>query len=125
MAKAINLSNGRAWNTQSAALAHFKDMLARYADEEVVEDRVDHDDLIALLERYDAVIVDGPSKIGNGVDFSSGAGTPATATRHQAFGCGALTGARRISAIWRPFVEHRNQTPRGSMTPAGRRLRQT
>jgi len=68
VAKAINLSNGRAWKTQSAALAHFKVMLARYSDEEVVEDRVDHDDLIALLERYDAVIVDGPSKIGNGVD---------------------------------------------------------
>lgn len=69
MAKTIHLSNGRVWKTQSAAMAHFKDMLARYADEETVEDRVDHEDLVALLERYDAVIVDGPSKIGRGADW--------------------------------------------------------
>lgn len=69
MAKTIGLSNGRVWKTQSAAIAHFKDMLARYADEETVEDRVDHEDLVALLERYDAVIVDGPSKIGAGAEL--------------------------------------------------------
>lgn len=69
MAKTIKLQNGRLWKTQTAALAHFKDMLARYTDEEVVESRADHDDLVALLERYDAVIVEGPSKIGEGVDY--------------------------------------------------------
>lgn len=42
-------------------------MLSRYGDEEAIEDRADHDDLIALLECYDSVIVDGPSKIGGGV----------------------------------------------------------
>lgn len=68
MAKPVQLSNGRAWPTQGAALAHFKAMLARYDDEQIVEDRVDHEDLVALLERYDAVIVSGPSKIGPGVD---------------------------------------------------------
>jgi Protein of unknown function (DUF3223) len=68
MAKPVQLQNGRAWKTQGAALAHFKEMLARYADEDTVEDRVDHDDLVALLERYDAVIPDGPSKIGDGID---------------------------------------------------------
>ncbi|MXP47446.1 DUF3223 domain-containing protein [Altererythrobacter luteolus] len=68
MAKPINLPNGRSWKTQSAALAHFKDMLGRYDDNEVVEDRNDHDDLIALLERYDGVVTDQPSKIGAGVD---------------------------------------------------------
>jgi len=54
MAKPINLPNGRSWKTQTAALAHFKDMLARYSDNQAVEDRSDHDDLVALLERYDA-----------------------------------------------------------------------
>jgi hypothetical protein len=64
----VTLSNGRTWPTQGAALAHFKAMLARYRDEEAIEDRADHEDLTALLERYDAVIVDSPSKIGKGVE---------------------------------------------------------
>lgn len=68
MAKPIDLPNGRSWKTQSAALTHFKDMLGRYADNEVIEDRIDYDDLIALLERYDGVVTDQPSKIGFGVD---------------------------------------------------------
>lgn len=68
MAKFVQLQNGKTWKTQGAALAHFKEMLARYADGETVEDRDDHDDLVALLERYDAVITEGPSKTGNGID---------------------------------------------------------
>ena len=68
MAKLVQLQNSRTWKTQGAALAHFKEMLARYADGCTVEDRVDHDDLVALLERYDAVITEGPSKTGNGID---------------------------------------------------------
>ncbi len=43
-------------------------MLARYADGNVVEDRNDHDDLVALLIRYDEAITDGSSKIGTGID---------------------------------------------------------
>ena len=69
MAKPVQLTNGRTWPTQGAALAHFKAMLARYDDEQTVEDRSDHEDLLAVLERYDAVILDGPSKIGPGVDL--------------------------------------------------------
>jgi Protein of unknown function (DUF3223) len=69
MAKAITLSNGRSWKTQAAALAHFKEMLHRHADNQVVEGRDDHDDLLALLERYDAVITHGPAKIGSGVEY--------------------------------------------------------
>lgn len=69
MAKPVQLSNGGAWPTQGAALAHFKAMLARYDDEQIVDQRVDHEDLVALLERYDAVILSGPSKIGPGVDL--------------------------------------------------------
>jgi len=43
-------------------------MLARYDDGNVVEDRNDHDDLVALLERYDEASIDGPSKTGAGID---------------------------------------------------------
>jgi hypothetical protein len=68
MAKSINLPNGRCWKTQTAALAHFKDMLARHSDNQIVEGRQDHDDLVALLERYDAVITDSPAKIGSGIE---------------------------------------------------------
>jgi hypothetical protein len=68
MAIAIILSNGRTWKTKVTALGHFKVMLARYADAKVVEDRNDHDDIVALLERYDEAIVDGPSKTGAGID---------------------------------------------------------
>lgn len=68
MAIAIALSNGRTWKTKVAALNHFKAMLARHADGVVVEDRSDHDDLVALLERYDEAITDGSSKTGVGID---------------------------------------------------------
>jgi hypothetical protein len=68
MAKPINLPNGRSWKTQTSALDFFKGMLGRYSDNQVVEDGSDHDDLISLLERYDAVITDSPSKIGSGVE---------------------------------------------------------
>jgi hypothetical protein len=68
MAKIIELPNGRRWETQSAALTHFKAMLGRYADNEAVEDYADHDDLVALLERYDGVVTDQPTKIGAGVE---------------------------------------------------------
>jgi len=68
MAIAIILSNGRTWKTKAAALSHFKAMLARYADGAVTEDRNDHDDLVALLERYDEAITNGPSKTGVGID---------------------------------------------------------
>jgi hypothetical protein len=64
----ISLSNGRSWKTKAAALEHFKAMLARYADDSIVDDRTDHEDLVALLERYDEAIVEGPSKTGGGID---------------------------------------------------------
>ncbi len=67
MAKSISLSNGRVWKTQAAAFQHFKGMLSRYVDEQNVDDAQDHDDLVALLERYDEVITDGPAKVGVGI----------------------------------------------------------
>lgn len=69
MAKRVVLSNGRDWPTQAAALAHFKAMLARYKDEEVVEDRADHEDLVALLERFDDAHPAEQSKNGCGIDY--------------------------------------------------------
>ena len=68
MVIAIILSSGRTWKTKAVALSHFRAMLARYADGKVVEDRNDHDDLVALLVRYDEAITDGPSKTGIGID---------------------------------------------------------
>lgn len=66
--KPVSLSNGRSWPTISAAKAHFKAMLARYRDNEVVEDRDDHEDLVALVERYDETVQETPTKIGCGID---------------------------------------------------------
>lgn len=68
MAKPVSLSNGRAWPTQGKALDYFKAMLARYKDEDVVEDRADHEDLVALLERFDDAHPEEQSKIGCGID---------------------------------------------------------
>ena len=68
VAKPIVLQNGRSWTSQKAALTHFNEMLAQYDDEDPVDQLTDHDDLVALLERYDAAISGGPSKIGPGID---------------------------------------------------------
>ncbi len=64
---AVKLENGRTWPTQAAAIEHFRQMLARYADNETVGVVADHNDLLALLQHYDAAGHDGPSKIGVGV----------------------------------------------------------
>lgn len=101
MAKSVSLPNGRFWKTQTAALGHFKNMLRRHADEQTVEDYIDHDDLVALLERYDAVIVDGPAKIGRGIDYFFRRKILARASQHRAFGYAASTAARPISVTSR------------------------
>lgn len=67
MAKVINLTNGKSWRTQSAALEHFKMMLARYRDGDVIDNLSDHDDLLALINRYDMLELSGQSKLGAGV----------------------------------------------------------
>lgn len=67
MAKQVSLSNGRLWRTQTAALAHFKTMLHQYHNGDSVDAVEDHDDLVALLERYDDCIDSGPTKIGAGI----------------------------------------------------------
>lgn len=68
MAKPVELSNGRSWKTKSAAKQHFKAMLARYADGDIIADYDDHSDLSALLERFDVLIADSAPKIGPGIE---------------------------------------------------------
>lgn len=43
-------------------------MLGRHSDGQIVESRADHDELVALLERYDSAITESPSKTGTGID---------------------------------------------------------
>lgn len=68
MAKPVTLSNGRSWKSKKDATAHFREMLNRYSDDDVVVDGGDHDDLLALLERFDALVSDTAPKGGPGVD---------------------------------------------------------
>ena len=44
-------------------------MLGRYQNDQVVEDLQDHDDLVALMERYDLLGLGGPSKVGSGIEY--------------------------------------------------------
>lgn len=69
MAKGVSLSNGRTWPTQKGATEHFRHIRDRYADKVPINDAQDHEDLLALLERYDAAHGEEDSKIGVGVDF--------------------------------------------------------
>lgn len=68
MANPIVLSNGRAFKSAKAATDHFRTILYREPAGTSVDDPVDHDDLCALLERYDTAITDGPPKIGSGIE---------------------------------------------------------
>lgn len=69
MAKPVTLSNGRVFPTQGKAEAHFRSMRDLYRDEDRISDRDHHQDLVALLDRYDALILDGPAKSEGGVDY--------------------------------------------------------
>ena len=53
--------------TRGAAEDHFLGMRLRYALNTPVDNQAEHEDLLALLERYDEAIHDGPSKTGKGV----------------------------------------------------------
>ena len=68
MAKSVTLRNGRSWTTQTAARRHFKLMLARYEDGDVITGSEDHDDLLALLVRYDMLELSEQSKLGTGIE---------------------------------------------------------
>ena len=71
MAKQVVLTNGKRWPAKKDAVAHFKAMLARYKDGQVVS-QPDAGDLAALLERYDRCLRPGDEpKIGAGVSHFS------------------------------------------------------
>jgi hypothetical protein len=70
MTRSIELSNGKFWRTYGEAMQHFSEMLGRYSVGVQINDEQDHEDLLALLIRYDSVL-DGrkPSKIGCGIKY--------------------------------------------------------
>lgn len=53
---AITLTNGKTWASQKTAKAHFRDILHAYTNGGVVDDAGHHDDLVALVARFDAVL---------------------------------------------------------------------
>ena len=69
MAKSVQLSNGREWKTQKGAEEHFRAIRDRHPLRTPIDDAQDHDDLLALLVRYDAAHSEEESKIGCGVDY--------------------------------------------------------
>ncbi|MDO9095749.1 MAG: DUF3223 domain-containing protein [Rubrivivax sp.] len=72
MAKPVQLPNGRQWRTQTEALRHFKEMLGRHGRGDRVSDAQDHADLVALLQRYDALLPLGAeTKCGSGISHFS------------------------------------------------------
>lgn len=67
MAKPLELNNGRSWKTRKAALDYFREMLARYSNDETVNES-DQNDLTALLAHYDRDVPAGsPTKTGVGI----------------------------------------------------------
>lgn len=68
MAKPVQLSNRRSWQTQSAAKAYFKEILNRHVDGQRVTAPADYNDLLALLEAYDHEMPEHAKKSGLGVD---------------------------------------------------------
>ena len=65
--KPLVLPNGKAFPSRGAAENHFLDMRSRHALNTPIDNPADHEDLMALLERYDEAIHDGPSKTGKGI----------------------------------------------------------
>ena len=68
MAQPVKLSNGREWKSKTAARAHFTAMLRRYGDDQPITGSEDHDDLCALVERFDTLVADEAPKSGAGID---------------------------------------------------------
>ncbi|HEY0013242.1 MAG TPA: DUF3223 domain-containing protein [Allosphingosinicella sp.] len=66
-AKPLVLPNGKAFASRGEAENHFLEMRTRYSLNTPIDHNADHEDLLALLERYDDAIHDGPSKIGAGI----------------------------------------------------------
>jgi len=67
MAQGVELSNGRSWRSVSATKRFFRELRDRYPLNTPIDDPVDHSDLAALLERFDAAHPHEESKIGVGI----------------------------------------------------------
>lgn len=67
MAKPLTLSNGRTFKSQKSAEDHFRSIRDSYEEGNHIDDSAHHADLLSLLERYDALILDGPAKSSGGV----------------------------------------------------------
>lgn len=66
--KPVRLANGKEWPSRGDAISYFRELRDRYPISTPILDRSDHEDLLALLERYDLAITDGSGKIGAGVE---------------------------------------------------------
>lgn len=66
--KSVSLGNGRSWGSQGEAMDYFRAIRDRYPPGSVVTSNADHDDLLALIKRYDLTVADGPEKEGVGVE---------------------------------------------------------
>jgi hypothetical protein len=72
MPKPVHLNNGKTWRSRKEAIEHFRKMLARYADGDMISAPADECDLRALLTRYDSVLPAGSTtKTGSGVNHFS------------------------------------------------------
>lgn len=66
----VVLNNNRRWSKKGDAIRHFKGILAKYLVGSRIEDKEDHNDLVALLTVYDDwVQKSGNGKIGSGIAY--------------------------------------------------------
>ena len=68
MAKPVKLSNGKTWKTQTAAKAHFKEILNGLTDGDRITEESHHSDLAALVQAYDISLPEDSRKAGKGID---------------------------------------------------------
>lgn len=66
--KPVRLNNGKEWPSRGDAINYFRELRDRQSIGAPISEPSDHDDLLALLERYDFAIGDAPGKIGVGVN---------------------------------------------------------
>ena len=108
MALPFVLSNGREFKSQKAAKEHFREILRAYENGRVITDPSHHDDLVALLERYDNAVTDTSSKIGTGIDHFERRINPGSGYSTPGFWvCGATYVERpyQASAFFRHFIQ--------------------
>lgn len=109
--KPVSLSNGRSWPSRGAAIDYFRELRDRYPVGATVSDPADHDDLMALLRRYDMCGFDGPSKIGVGVDRFETRLNITNGGRNVGFWAVRLDGSETDFS----FIRAVNEAPKGAL----------